>query len=282
MIATEVCGLGGHGSARISAPAGPRLPTVTRTGRLSLSNKVAICVGLTVLGVAAATSAHAQAIYAEPPPGYAPIPAPAWSGLPPQEILRIVRASGLRPLTQPARRGSTYVLLASDNMGGQLRVMIGASNGRILHAAPAHDPRFAYQPVRPRGYIPGAPAVARVEPTYRAPPPDLKDPSPPPRHAARAVQPSASAPSDRQLANAPDITGSIPSRPAQTPLPRPRPAVASNETSAPVAAAPAAPPTEAAVSVPPAERPARAPAAATNAARAKPAETQLVPVAPLD
>ena len=83
--------------------------------------------------------------YVEPPPQM------IQGGMPPTEVLAAVRASGLRPLTQPARRGGQYVLLASDNMGGQLRVAVSAYNGRILHAEPAHDPRFAYGPARPRG-----------------------------------------------------------------------------------------------------------------------------------
>jgi hypothetical protein len=246
-----------------------------------LKNKVAICLGLAVLGVAGATSAQAQPIYAEPPRGYVPIPAPGMMfGLPPHEILRIVRASGLRPLTQPARRGPTYVLLASDNMGGQLRVVIGARNGRILHAAPAQDPRFAYNPGRPRGYVPGPSYGARTEPSYNAPPPDLREPSLPPRRTVRASPPSAG--TSQRLASAPDVTGSVPTRPARTPLPRPRPAVASNETAAPVAP-PATASTPAETAAPPAaEPPASPPAAATNAVPAKPTETQLVPVAPLD
>lgn len=246
-----------------------------------MNNRVAICFGLAALGVAGATSAQAQVIYAEPPPGYARMPAPQMMfGLPPHEILRIVRASGLRPLTQPARRGPTYVLLASDNMGGQLRVVVGARNGRILHAAPAHDPRFAYNPARPRGYVPGPSYSARTEPQYNAPPADLSEPSPP-RRTARAPQPPAG--TTQQLASAPEVTGSVPTRPARTPLPRPRPMVAANETAAPVATPPAAAPVPVETTPPAvAEKPATPPAAATNAAPAKPAETQLVPVAPLD
>ena len=115
-----------------------------------------------------ATSAQAQ-VYVEPPPWSTPTP-PAdvrSRGLPPSEVLMIVRASGLRPLTQPARRGPHYVLLASDNMGGQLRVVVNANNGRIINAAPAYDPRFAYQPVRPRGLIPMPPPQQGAAPPPR-------------------------------------------------------------------------------------------------------------------
>ena len=64
-------------------------------------------------------------------------------------------------------------------MGGQLRVVVSAYNGRIIHAAPAHDPRFAYHPVRPRGRfrVPpqqrGNAAAARAAPELREPTPPL-------------------------------------------------------------------------------------------------------------
>src|SRR5262249_44221819 len=190
---------------------------------------------MAALGVACATSAPAQ-VYPEPPRGYAEPPAveqplvrPMFQPrLAPSEVLMIVRTSGLRPLTQPAVRGSNYVLLASDNMGGQLRVMVNGNNGRIMNAAPAYDSRFAYHPVRPRGLIPGAPQhhAAAPSPSYVAPPSDLKEPSSPPARVARAAPGSQTPPAtsgSSGLASAPDITGAVPSRPARTPLPRPRP-----------------------------------------------------------
>ena len=109
-----------------------------------------------------------------------------------------VALAGLRPLTQPARLGPQHMcVLASDNMGGQLRVVVDANTGRILRAAPAHDPRFAYHPVRPRGFVPIPPpqhGVMAPPPTYSAaPPPDLRTPrrrrQPPPRTARAAPAP---------------------------------------------------------------------------------------------
>jgi len=257
------------------------------------------CVGMTALGVAGTTSAQAQMVYAEPPPRVydgppppaaiegGPPPAAAEGGLPASEILMVVRSSGLRPLTQPARRGPRYVLLASDNMGGQLRVVVSAYNGRIIHAAPAYDPRFAYQPVRPRGLIPNAPPQhAAVPPPHPAP--ELKEPTPPlPRTARTTAAPQPPAPpakQDHRLANAPDTTGSVPTRPARTPLPRPRPVIAANEAAPAVAAAPAPAPQAAPRETSPEAEASPAPAAAPSAAPATkpPAETQMVPVAPLD
>ena len=251
-----------------------------------MKHRIALCAGLASLAVAAATSAQAQ-VYVEPPRGYVgPPPQMVQGGLPPAEVLMVVRASGLRPLTQPARRGSQYVLLASDNMGGQLRVVVSAHNGRIVHAEPAYDPRFAYHPARPRGLVPiGPPQHAAVAPPqYAAPPADLRTPSAPPRTARNTPQqqtPAQEAPAaadasqNHGLASAPDTANAAPTRPARTPLPRPRPAVASSETAAP----PAAPSAPAAVP----EQPASPSPTAPSAAPAKPAtETQMVPVAPLD
>jgi hypothetical protein len=256
-----------------------------------LKHRIALCVGLAACAVAGATSAQAQAVYPEPPPGYVPAPSSAdHGGLPPNEILMIVRASGLRPLTQPARQGpQQYVLLASDNMGGQLRVVVNAHNGRIVHAAPAHDPRFAYQPVRPRGLIPMPPPQHAAAPPPSYPAPDLREPTPPLPRTARTTPPPQQAPAARGpqnhgLASAPDVTGTVLSRPPRTPLPRPRPAIAASEAAAQAPPAPArqavqetSPEAEAS----PAAKPAPAP---PNAAPAQPApaETQMVPVAPLD
>jgi hypothetical protein len=268
-----------------------------------LKHRIAFCAVLAALGVAAtmATPVRAQTIYGEPPPSVEPMAQPmpppmAQPGLPPNEVLMIVRTSGLRPLTQPARQGPNWVLLASDNMGGQLRVVVSAQSGRIVHASPAHDPRFAYAPVRPRGLVPNAPPehMAAMPPppaTYSAPPADLRTPTAPPpspprtARAAPAPQtPPATSSRNPSLAGAPDATGSVPTRPARTPLPRPRPAIAANEAAAPAAPAPVqARPVE---TSPEAEPPAAAQpaAAAPSAAPAKPAptETQMVPVAPLD
>ena len=267
----------------------PRLGSSHNKTRESvLNHRITLCAGLSALAVAAATSAQAQ-VYVEPPRGYVEPPSQmVHGGLPPTDVLMAVRASGLRPLTQPARRGSQYVLLASDNMGGQLRVVV-SHNGRIVHAEPAYDPRFAYAPVRPRGLVPiGPPQHAAVAPPqYAAPPADLRTPSAPPPRTARAAPaqqaPGAAGPSqNHNLASAPDGASASPARPVSTPLPRPRPAVASNEVAAPAAApetAPQAAPSAPAAAAQPASPP---PAASTAPARPAAAETQMVPVAPLD
>ncbi len=254
-----------------------------------MNHRIALCAGLSALAVAAATSAQAQ-VYVEPPRGYVePPPQMVHGGLPPNEVLMAVRASGLRPLTQPARRGSQYVLLASDNMGGQLRVVVSAHNGRIVHAEPAYDPRFAYAPARPRGLVPiGPPQHAAVPPPqYAAPPADLRTPSAPPPRTARAA-PAQQAPGRGSVAEpwSRKRSGCARARRrrvrSRTPLPRPRPAVASNETAAP--ARPGAAPQAARGDARRRRRSPRAPppAAERGARDSPPAETQMVPVAPLD
>src|SRR5262245_46790140 len=105
-------------------------------------------IGLLLLAVAALAPAQAQTIYvaprvyAAPPPMFAP-------AIPPPEVLLRVRAAGFTPLTQVARRGPRYMLLASDRAGGQVRVVVHAYNGAIVGVTPAYDSRFAYHPVRP-------------------------------------------------------------------------------------------------------------------------------------
>src|SRR6202008_3251375 len=129
---------------------------------------------------------------------------------------------------------------------------------------------FAYHPVRPRGMVPGAPQhAAAPPPSYMPPPSDLKEPSAPPARVARAAPgsqtpPVASGSSNQSLAGAPDVTGSVPSRPARTPLPRPRPPEASQQAaaSAPTPQATTAP-TQRETS-PEAERPAAAPTPAAG------------------
>jgi len=267
-----------------------------------MKHRIAVGAGLTVLGIAAASSAHAQ-IYVGPPRIYAAPPVivdPAV--VPPGEILMLVRAAGLTPLTQPARRGPRYVLLASDRMGGQLQVVLSAYDGRIIRVVPAHDPRFAYHPPRPHGVVPlppaqygapppsqyGAPPPAQYgappAPRYGAPAHELKDP-PPPVRSTRSTPPRGSGPpprtDDQRLASAPPAADPVPPRPARTPLPRPRPLTASNRATPPVETSP-----EAETPTPPAATAAQPRPAPTTGqgkpAAAPPAETKLVPVAPLE
>ena len=64
------------------------------------------------------------------------------STLPPSEIVLIVRAAGLRPTSEPALTGSTYVVRAVDPYATPIRVIIDARYGRILsvHRMAATEP----------------------------------------------------------------------------------------------------------------------------------------------
>ena len=112
-------------------------------------------------------------------------------GLPPQEILAIVRASGLVPLSQPVRRGpGAYVVVAGGRGGEQVQVVVDAYAGNIRRVNPIamrpygappsaaypYDPRTGGAVVErefgppPRSYTPGGARIRR----------DLRRPAPPP------------------------------------------------------------------------------------------------------
>jgi hypothetical protein len=59
--------------------------------------------------------------------------------LPAYEIVTTVRSMGLRPEDEPVRRGSYYVLHATDQRGTALRVVADAKFGDILSVAPAQS-----------------------------------------------------------------------------------------------------------------------------------------------
>jgi hypothetical protein len=250
------------------------------TGSVIVKQQVTLCAALVALGLGAATAAHAQ---------YAPIGPRAYApGLPPFEIMRIVRAAGLAPLSQPVRRGPGYVLIARDRAGTQLRVVVDAYAGQIVRARPIVVAMRPYAPVYVRPYgapvaapYPPAVAVSPYAPRIAAVPPrEIKDPPP----VVYAHPPGAEIDADglppvprhavpnARIATAPSAT--LAARPAvqpRTPLPRPRPSVAENESTDVTTPAPAPAPAEAKPE----------PASGTKAAP-KDGELKLVPVAPLE
>ena len=232
-----------------------------------------------VLALAGTGTANAQMIFYGPgyyyhgPRYYAP-------GLPPSQILRIVQHAGFAPLSAPMRRGPNYVVPAVGRGGGNVTVVVSAYAGEIVSVRPvmALQPYGAPAPYDPR--------VATVPPAYGAAPP-TQGPGPGPGAGYEGVGPGAG--SDRgthplpprpipneRLANVP-TTGSVtaaPAPPMRTPIPRPRPSVASNDAQTTTAASPRTGPGAAA-------SPANVPEAPPAPARPKPA-TPMVPVAPLD
>ena len=265
-----------------------------------------LVAAMLVLGLADAGLANAQSIYIGPrvygpgsygPGPYDPGPRAYDPALPPYEIMRIVRSSGMAPLTRPVRRGAYYVVLAGTRSGGQMRVLVDAYGGEIVKVNPmvAMDPygsRFAapygtQPPVDPYGPAP------RLAPPYDAPPriagvpPEIKDPPPgsiPPsaRHDEETPPlPPRTVPNGR-LAAAPYAATPPRAAPpvARTPMPRPRPSVAARET-------PAVPPATTPQSVEPSSPVAADPPAAVvppPAVTSPPATepTTMVPVAPLE
>jgi hypothetical protein len=249
-------------------------------------------LGLLVVGFGAAPSAQAQPIYVRPDIG---VP-----GLPPYQVISIVRSAGLAPLTRPLRRGPTYVLLATDRRGRDLRVVVDAYAGDIVSARPVYASRFQGGPYGPPSrmapaepvYGPGA-HIAPPEPAYGpgariAPALPDDDDGPrviygprsntegnlaPPRNTPR----TANTPPVAQPAPAPNTrTASAPpvAQPAPvTPLPRPRPSIAA--TQAPAEPAPAAQP--AAPQSAPAAAPQAAPPAASETGPARPTMPQADP-----
>ena len=165
-------------------------------------------------------------------------------GLPPYEIMRIVRSRGLAPLTRPMRRGSTYVVVAANRSGGQMRVVLDAASGDIMTVNPmlGAGPYGAPPPYQNAGPMPEEQSGRYAgDPRYEGGPPV------PPRDVPRAplsTNPMASDPMARprgapapygvvqspRLATAPAMTPAPgASVPARTPLPRPRPKLAATD-----------------------------------------------------
>src|SRR5437870_2155279 len=82
-------------------------PSAIATGSRILKQHIAICAGLYLICVAGAGSASAQGVFSGPR-----LFGPA---LAPYQIAAIARSYGLAPATGPVRRGSTYMLLATDD-----------------------------------------------------------------------------------------------------------------------------------------------------------------------
>jgi hypothetical protein len=179
--------------------------------------KIALCAGvvctsLLALGVNPSAAVDAQST----PPGYD-------AGVPPHEVLTIVRSMGLEPLTRPVRNGPAYALRAVDPAGEEVRVVVDARRGRVLHVSPL-GPRFSVMPApygRPPGSIPSVPDGYGPSSRIAAVPP-------------AADGPAIHGPGAGAVPRAPAIATPQPSsaQAGPPPLPRPRPKVAAAETPA--------------------------------------------------
>jgi hypothetical protein len=210
-----------------------------KSGSRVVIRKIALCIGFLALGITAAGAqqplpppypapVYPGAVYPGYPPGYA-------VGVPPYEVVAIVRSAGFEPLTRPFRNGPAYVLRAVDPAGQEVRVIVDARFGQIARVVPLMGPRYGLAPppygnppprivTVPDGHGPNS-RIAALPPGAEGPPTGGINAAPPPPHGSGAAphHPSAQA--------------------SPPPLPRPRPKIATAETPAakPDAAPQAAP-----------------------------------------
>jgi hypothetical protein len=160
-------------------------------------------------------------------------------GLPPHEILTILRSSGLDPLGQPVRRGPNYVLRAIDNRDREVSVVVSARSGDVLSVTPVQTasrmppPRggYTFGPYErmppgytpPGGYRAGAPVIddddePEISANPNAPrPPGVLPSAPPTRSSNAAPLPprSGQLPPPRGGAMQPDIDDDASSSPSE-------------------------------------------------------------------
>jgi hypothetical protein len=150
----------------------------------------------------------------------------AVDGLPPHEILAMVRASGFDPVSRPVRSGRTFTLRALDRYDLELTLVIDARTGRVLSANEV-APRAAARR-GPMGYdLRGAPVYGRIfgppESGFGSPRPPGSVPSGPSVQSVPGAPNAADAKSQEKAAVHP-------------PLPRPRPYVVEATGSVPIVA----------------------------------------------
>ena len=143
-----------------------------------------ICAALAVLALSAPAAAQ----------GYGP------GGLPPHEILTILRSTGLDPLGQPMRRGPNYVLRAIDERDREVSVVVSARSGDVLSVMPVQT---ASRMPPPRGGLTWGP-YERMPPGY-VPPGGYR--------AGAPVDDDDDEPSIVENPNAPRPPGSMPGAP---------------------------------------------------------------------
>jgi hypothetical protein len=168
-----------------------------------VKHRVLLCASLAAFTLLASRAGWTQA---------PPYPGTIYRGdgaLPSDEIVTIVRSTGLEPHGRPVRQGPVYALRAIDPAGEEVRVVVDAYGGRIVKVIPLTEPRYAMPLMRP----PFGPAP---RPMAMIPDEGLDDFTP-------------ASPGGRPLP--PGSPGILPhDAPAQAklPLPRPRPKLAAD------------------------------------------------------
>ena len=114
--------------------------------------KLALYVAALALSLASSAALRAQPVMQPFYPGFA--------GLPPYEIVTIVRSAGLDSVSRPVRQGPVYLLRALTPAGQEVRVVVDARMGRIVKVAAVapcmgtvkrERGRAARDPAHPRG-----------------------------------------------------------------------------------------------------------------------------------
>lgn len=234
-----------------------------------------------VMAAASAATAGPAAAQWGPygPNRYGPVAVPAYAVAP------MLRAHGLRPVTQALQTGRYIVVRAADPEGQIVRVLINAEYGNIIQVTPLQAAAVyaerGYPAYGPPPYRTYEERTLEVDPRYSGPRADLKvEPEPP--LARNEAYPGPVDPTGPTVIRAPRATPAPPAAqrsaavtPPRTPLPRPRPAV--KDTTATAAAKPA--PEAPAAAAPPA-----GPQTATDgtAPANKPAAGAFPPAAPLE
>ena len=112
-----------------------------------MNQKIAIFAGLLAVGLTGSAPAMAQVGVAYPA-----------AGLPPYEVVALVRSAGLEPVSRPVRHGPAYVLQAVNKGGKEVRVVVDARTARIVRVVNL-GPRTV-----------AAPDVPALPPPYARPP----------------------------------------------------------------------------------------------------------------
>jgi hypothetical protein len=200
-----------------------------------VKHQIALCAAAVILGLTASDKVLAQAMAPPYPPaaypgGYPPVP----GGLPPYEIMAIVRSTGFEPLSRPLRQGPAYVVRAADPAGRLVQVFVDARMGRVVRVVPAmRRDAIAPYPSPPYPIPPGrnAPDGNSSNPNSRIAglPDGTDDITPDERSGAPARLPGAlPAPAragPQRAGSSAATTATAPAGPP--PLPRPRPKIAS-------------------------------------------------------
>src|SRR5260370_40042562 len=100
-----------------------------------VKHRVLLCASLAAFTLLASRAGWTQA---------PPYPGTIYRGdgaLPSDEIVTIVRSTGLEPHGRPVRQGPVYALRAIDPAGEEARVVVDACGGRSVTALPPTDPR---------------------------------------------------------------------------------------------------------------------------------------------